>query len=272
MLSHHSHDAPSRRVKSTGSSSAGPAINPRPAQYSAYVPSVELTVLRREWVDGRRDHPHPLQRHPVRDISRSREHKCVRVREVATQELPPGVRVGGGVVPADVTAPNHLRAQLVETLDQACRLRVVEKHDIAAPNLSHEIDKIPLEHPFIMLVLGRSESLPAVHRAVQRVMHPPGDGEELRVTVQNQPSGVHACAASIGQQTLQHLRHPATVRGGIDVPHHATSEKGPSPGGGRHQPAPLQRAKDRLHHVKRHRLNLDLLHAPILPRQHRWMS
>ena len=245
---------------------------PRPAQHSAYVPIAELTVLRRERVDGGRDHPHPLRRHPVRDIARSREHERVRVREVATQELPPGVRVGGGVVAADVTAPNHLGAGLVETLDQSGSLRVVQKHDVAGPNLGRQIDQVPFEHPFIVLVFRRSECLPAVRRAVQGIVHSFGDGEELMVAVQNQPPGVDSRAASVCNEALQHLRHPATVRGGVDVPHHPTGEKSPGPGSGGQQLAPLGRRQNRLQQVKRHRLDLDLLHLSILPASNRFVN
>ena len=52
-----------------------------------------------------------------------------------------------------------------------------------------------------------------------------GDREELLVTLQHQPSSVHARATPVGQQRLQHLGDTATLRGGIDVPHDAPGEQ-----------------------------------------------
>ncbi|MBW2419861.1 MAG: hypothetical protein JRH19_15045 [Deltaproteobacteria bacterium] len=46
-----------------------------------------------------------------------------------------------------------------------------------------------------------------------------GDAEELGIALDHHPARVDSGAARVAEQRLEHLRHTATHRGGVHVPH-----------------------------------------------------
>ena len=52
-----------------------------------------------------------------------------------------------------------------------------------------------------------------------------GDREKVGVAIDHEPAGVHADAAHVGEQRLQHLRDAATRRGRVHVENRAARER-----------------------------------------------
>ena len=101
---------PSRRSKSTGPSGSAPVTSPTVARIALDRHRVELAVLGRERIDGRRDDDDPLSVHPVRHVLQPREHEGVGVFDVRPEERPRLVRLGVAGVAPDVAAPHDPHA------------------------------------------------------------------------------------------------------------------------------------------------------------------
>jgi hypothetical protein len=241
-----------------------PGDQPDAAKHPPNLSVVQVTVLGGERVDGRWDHPHPLWRQPFRDVPFPREDERIGLVEVAAQELPAPVGLGITLVPADVATPYDVRAGLVDAADEAGGLRIVQQHDVARPYLLREAGLVLVKDPRVVLVLGGTELGPGVHGAVQRVVNPLCDREELRVGVEHQPPGVDTRAAGVSEQRLQHLRDATAVGSGIDVPHDPAGQEGASPRSGRHEPLRPISGQQRAEHLERHSLDIDLSHRVMV--------
>ena len=77
---------------------------------------------------------------------------------------------------------------------------------------------------------------------------------------------VDAGAAAVGEQGLEHLRHPAAAGGGIDVPDGTPRQQGPCALCVAGQARGPDRAEEARQSVQRDRVDLDLPHALMLPR------
>ena len=113
-------------------------------------------------------------------------------------------------------------------------------------------------------VLVGAERAAVADVAVQQVVHPLRDREEVLPPVEHEPTVLDLGAATVGEQRLQHLSHPAPVRGGADVPDRAVPEHRPGlVGRSRRALRPLGR-QDAGEQLEGKRLDVDFLHPDIL--------
>ena len=80
-------------------------------------------------------------------------------------------------------------------------------------------------HRLVHLAFARPELTAVTGLAMQEVVEPLGDGEELGRPLNRHPTHVEAGAAGVGGERPQHLRDPAALGRGVHVPHCATVEK-----------------------------------------------
>ena len=86
---------------------------------------------------------------------------------------------------------------------------------------------------------------------MQPVVEPLGDGEELRVAIDDDPARVDAERRGVGDEQAQHLGDTPTVRGGVDVPDRGGARRSH---GGRaalassaaRRRSPMKRARERI--------------------------
>ena len=148
----------------------------------------------------------------------------VRALHVRDQEAPGVACEVVGQVEPDVRAPDHRHARRDQPRDHPRGLRVVQQHDVGAGEPGSE-----------QLGLGRAaalidRSLPlaqltAVVGAVQAIVEPLGDAEEVVVAADHRPASVDAGAADVSDQRPQHLRHPAALRRRVHGPQRASVQQ-----------------------------------------------
>jgi hypothetical protein len=237
---------------------------PRPDEDRADVLRAQWHVLDGERVDRRRDDDQPLVLDPLRCVLPPREHQRLCRPEVWPQELPRGPREVVGPVASHVAAPDHSRPHLAQACGEPGGLGIMEQDDVTRRDPRCQVREVGAEHRLVVLTLLAPEG-PAVPRfAVQRVVQPLRDGEERRVAVQHQPPVLDAGSVAIGQQGLQHLGDPTSVRGGVDMPHHPVAEGCPCPLGGSHQPRCPVGGKDGREPVQCEWLDEDLFHDAMV--------
>ena len=159
-------------------------------------------------------------------------------------------------------------AGATQRLGQAGRLRVVQHDDVPGAHEREQLLRVPAQHALVVAALARAELAAVAGRAVDPVVDPLRDREELRVALDDEPTRVDAGGAHVGKQRLQHLGDAAAGRGRVHVPDRAAAERG------------LRRLGDVL--VERHpvgadqgleprrveRLHLDLVHAKLVRHGH----
>ena len=114
----------------------------------------------------------------------------------------------------------------------------MKHHDVARRDATPQLGEVGRQDLLVVATLRAGQRSAVAPLPVQHVVQPLGDREELRIGVQHQPSVLDARAPPVGEQGLQHLRHPTTVGGGVDVPHGATPEPGTRALGVSRQPCP----------------------------------
>jgi hypothetical protein len=127
-----------------------------------------------------------------------------------------------------MAAPDDRRARVAQRGDQAGGLRVVDDDDVAVVHAGDDrlgvlCQRLLVDRP------RRIVERPAVaERAVEAVVDALRDGEELGVSVDDEPARVDAGAAGVGDEGLQQLHHAAAPGRRVDVPHHAAGQLGAS--------------------------------------------
>ena len=162
----------------------------------------------------------------------AREHVGLRGGQVRPQELPPGP--GHLVFPVhpDMAAPHHPGARVCQRRGQPGGLRVMQQHHIAGPDPGRQLDRVRGQHLCVMSGLRRTER-GSGQAAVDLVVQPLGDREELGVAGDHQPADRDVQVLHVPDQDLQHLGDP-TTRGsrGTATGQGAVSEPGRAAGGG----------------------------------------
>ena len=139
----------------------------------------------------------------------------------------------------------------------------MQQHDIAGAHLPEQLVRIRGEDLSVVAGVGAAQR-PAVGLAVNLVVQPLGDREELRVAADYHPAGRDVQARAVPHEHLQHLSDPAADRGRIDVPDGPPAEPGPEPGGLGEQPCVPHGPDDRLESGDRGSGHRDLLQPPEL--------
>jgi hypothetical protein len=134
-----------------------------------------LRVLGREHVDRRVDDRDLLRRQQVPHERRSGEDVGVRLAQIGQQELPSLTRTGVLVVRADVTAPDHRRARVVDRRHHAGGLGVVQDDDVPRAHELAELSRAGGQGPFIDGALVGAQPAAVSVDAVEMVVHPFGD-------------------------------------------------------------------------------------------------
>ena len=93
----------------------------------------------------------------------------------------------------------------------------MQQRDIAGPDPVDQFHRVSGQHSRVVIGV-RSTQGPAGKVAVDLVVQPFGDREELSVAGDHQPADRDADTADVADQHLQHLGDPAAHRGRADVP------------------------------------------------------
>ena len=94
----------------------------------------------------------------------------------------------------------------------------MEVDDVAGLHQASEVAGAVLQRLLVEVPLLLAQLAAVAGIAVEVVVEALGDGEELRPLAQDDPAGVDAGPAHVGQHRLQHLRHAAAALGRVDVP------------------------------------------------------
>jgi len=188
--------------------------------------SGEGLVFRGERVDRRRDDPGLRDGDPRRDVFPAREYVRLCGGQVRSQEPPR--RPGHIVLPVhtDVAAPYHPGAHPRQRRGQPGGLRVMQQHHVTGPDPGRQLRRVRGQHARVMAGLCRTER-GAGQAAVDLIVQPLGDREEISVAADHQPADRDAQILYVPDENLQHLGHPATGRGRVDVPDGAPGQDGP---------------------------------------------
>ena len=84
-----------------------------------------------------------------------------------------------------------------------------------------ELARVRGQRPLVDLALGVAERTAVAVEAMQAVMDPLRDLEELRLPGDHRPARVDAGAAAVAEQRPQHLDDAAALRGRVDIPDHS---------------------------------------------------
>ena len=138
---------------------------------------------------------------------------------MGAQEPPRLVGPQVGQLGAHVAAPEHECAGRLEWCGQSRRLRVVEQDNVAGTDPCRDALEVGgldrCIHGGFLLT-----ELPVARHAVQSIVYALGDREERRLAGDHvQPAGVHAHAADVTHEYVEHLGHSAARSSRIDVPH-----------------------------------------------------
>ena len=141
------------------------------------------------------------------------------------------------------------------------RLRVVEEDDVAGLHPRDHLLALPRQRGVVRRPRGGVEPPCVTGDAVQPVVDPLGDGEELGVTAHHQPADVDPVPAGVRHEGAQHLRDAAAARGRVDVPHDAPVEQDPRRGDVGLEPFDALGREEGLEPLQGHRLDADLRDA-----------
>ena len=191
---------------------------------------LEVLVLRGERVDRRRDDPDSCGLNAVPDERLPGEDVCVRLGHIRVEEFPGLVRELPWPVHPDVAAPDRADVLVLEVGEEPRRLRIVDVYDVPWPNeleqLAGGLGQRVLVDPALLGTQAPSVSGGLVQVVVEALR----EAEELGVPGDGQPAHIDAGAAGIGEQRLEQLGDPASLRRRVDMPDHPAAED--LPGGG----------------------------------------
>ena len=142
----------------------------------------------------------------------------------------------------------------------------MQQHDIARAHLPEQLVRIRGEDLRVVAGVGVAQVPGGVGLAVNLVVQPLGDREEVRVAADHGPAGRAAQARAVPDEYSQHLGDPAADGGGVDVPDGPLAEPVPEPGGRGEQPRVAHGPDHRLEPGDRCGGHRDLLQAPELGR------
>ena len=170
-----------------GPPTEGPSRRPIPASSAADARPGHGRVLRRRRVDGGQDDPHVRPGQHRRDERRVREHEGVALVEMRLEECPRLFGEHVDVVRPDVAPPGHPHAVLEQVARQPRRLRVVQEHHVVGADPPVEgVDVGPQDLAVVRRLRGPQRTAVA-GGPVQPVVQSLGDGEELRIAVDDDP-------------------------------------------------------------------------------------
>ena len=128
-----------------------------------------------------------------------------------------------------------------------------------------ELFGVRAERGLVAVVLDRAEVAAVTGRAVEVVVDPLGDREEVGIASITSHLASMPSPPTCGQQRLEQLRYPAAGRGRVDVEHRATRQGLPHPGGGRLERGDALGTHDRPELGHGHRPDPDLLQSHRFP-------
>ena len=138
----------------------------------------------------------------------------------------------------------------------------MQQHDIARAHPPEQLVRIRGEDLRVVAGVGVAQVPGAVGLAMDLVVQPLGDREELRVAADHRPADRDVQALDVSHEHLQHLSDAAADRGGVDVPYGPLAEPVPEPGGCGEQPPVSHGPDDRLEPGDRHPRHRDLVQPP----------
>ncbi|MDZ7734351.1 MAG: hypothetical protein U5R31_15905 [Acidimicrobiia bacterium] len=154
------------------------------------------------------------------------EHVLVDVGlEERPQELPGPVAPLVRLVDTDVAPPDHVQAPRRQPHGQPGGLGVVQHDDVARRRHRGQLGGVPLQDLLVVVDLVRTERSPVPGLAVEPVVDPLRDREELGIAVEHHPARVHTERAGVPEDGVEHLRDTAPARGGADVPQAPGAER-----------------------------------------------
>ena len=185
------------------------------AEQLQHLLGLERDVLRREGVDRRGDDFDRTPLGPRGNEAGMREDERVGWLDVAADELPGALRPPVGALDAYVAAPDDPSVQFEQGRNEACRLRVVDDDHVAGPNRMPEGRQVLGQGALVRLAGATVQLEPVAGPAVEAVVDPLRDGEELRVAARDEPLGVDAGMADVSEQGAQQLRDASASRGRV---------------------------------------------------------
>ena len=211
-----------RRAVRCRDTDAGDArVSPPPRRLpSAWFFGGEGVDRRRDDVDAR-----AIQLRP--DEALAGEHPGVGGLDVGPQEGDRLVDDCARLVGADVQPPDDPDARVAQRGRHPRRLRVVEDDRVVAARLLEQRRRAGARDLLVVPPLRGAERPAVALRAVQVVVEPLREGEELRVARQHEPAGVDARAARVREQRAEHLGDAAAGRGRVDAPDRPVPERVP---------------------------------------------
>ena len=166
----------------TPSRRAGPPRCPPRTRIASTTSSGQLLVLGREGSIAGRTIATRSRGAPAARRRAARRPSRPPARTYGRRKIPgPATRGRPVVLVADVAAPHHDGAAAAQAGRQPGRLRVVQHHDVAAPDQRRQLVGVVAQHALVRRrVLGRAERPAVALVAVQVVVEPLRDGEERR--------------------------------------------------------------------------------------------
>ena len=123
-----------------------------------------------------------------------------------------------GLVDADVAAPDHGCALLLQGGCQPGGLGVVQDDDVARLDPLLQLAERFFERLAVAGSCRLVQLAPVAGLAVQQVVDALGDGKEVLVALDHHPAGIDAGASKVAEQEVQHLGDPTALLGGVDLP------------------------------------------------------
>ena len=99
----------------------------------------------------------------------------------------------------------------------------MQQDQISRPYLVEQLGSVRGEHPSVIAGLGLAERAAGL-LAVDLVVQPLGDHEELGITGDHAPADPDIKILDVPDEHVQHLGHPAANRGRADVPDGASGQ------------------------------------------------
>ena len=144
--------------------------------------------------------------------------------EVSAKELPPLSTVVVLFVEADMRPPDDVTPDAAGMLGEPGGLGVVEDDDVAGTDDAGQVVGAGAERSLVETVLVVAQRASVTEAAVEVIVDPLRQGEELLVRVDDEPTGVDPDATDVPEQDVQHLRHPTAGGGRVDVDHRPAVE------------------------------------------------
>ena len=151
-------------------------------------------------------------------VRRSGERDRLRGSCLWQQEVPCGVDERGRRVGADVARPDDGRAQRSQDRDESERLRIVNDDDVARSHGSTDVGRVGTGDRLEMAPLLFAQRTTVAEHAVEPVVDPFRDREELRVALDHGPMRVDPVGGQISQAGSEQLRDATALGRRVDVP------------------------------------------------------